>query len=123
MIKIYQKDIDNALEKLLQKIYKPDYIVGIPRGGLWLAQYVSYYFDLHKSKIKFALKQDDIKDLKGRILVTDDIYDTGKQYTHFRNCEFAVLFARDRGLEFPENLKYGSLVTTDEYLWFPWDCE
>lgn len=122
MVKITNKDINTAFNAITNQLKKPDYIIAVPRGGLWLAQYLAYYFDLDKSKLKMALDFDAIKDLSGNIVVCDDIYDTGKQALKFpENLTFCTLFARCRHQQFPSNLVYGKLIETDEYLWFPWD--
>lgn len=121
MIKITNREIQKAFNNIIKQVQKPDYIVGVPRGGLWLAQYLAYYFDIDKTQMRFGLSQSEISSLSGRVLVCDDIFDTGKQHSLFTDCEFVTLFARQRGKEFPVNLKYGILIESDEYLWFPWD--
>lgn len=122
MVKITNKDINGAFNAITNQLEKPDYIIAVPRGGLWLAQYLAYYFDLDKSKIKMALDWNDLKNISGNVVVCDDIYDTGKQHTKFpENLTFCTLFARCRHQKFPDNLVYGKLIETDEYLWFPWD--
>lgn len=123
MINITHADLQTALNVLIPQLKKPEYIVAIPRGGLWLAQYCAYRFDLNKSKIILANCEAEIEEIEGNILVCDDIYDTGKQHKLFGRHTFATLFARDRGQKFPKNLKYGTLIKSDEYLWFPWDFE
>ena len=122
MVKITNKDIQSAFNAITNQLKKPDYIVAVPRGGLWLAQYLAYYFDLDKSKIKMALDWNDLKNISGNVVVCDDIYDTGEQALKFpKNLTFCTLFARCRHKKFPDNLVYGKLIETDEYLWFPWD--
>lgn len=122
MIKITNREIKTAFNSITKQLQKPDYIIAVPRGGLWLAQYLAYYFDLEKTKIKMALHNSELQDISGNILVCDDIYDTGKQHLEFDSSyKFVTLFARDRGHKFPKNLVYGKLIETDEYLWFPWD--
>ena len=120
MIEITHTELQKALNALIPQIKKPDYIVAIPRGGLWLAQYLAYKFDIQKSKMLLAQCEDDLPECSN-ILICDDIYDTGKQHKAFGRHKFATLFARDRGLKFPKNLIYGTLISSDEYLWFPWD--
>lgn len=133
MIEITNTDLAEAFEKLSAKLAKPDYIVAVPRGGLYLAQYLSYYFELPKDRILLALNKDDIiknfenlskkEFYKLNILVCDDIYDTGNQFNLFEDFDFATLFARARSSKLPENLQYGTLIKSDEYLHFPWDFE
>lgn len=122
MIQLTPEIIECAFENLVKKLQKPDIIVAVPRGGLWLAQYLAYKFDIHKSKIRIALDESELPDA-GNILICDDIYDTGKQFKAFKSHKFATLFVRDRGLELPKNLVWGDVIKSDEYLWFPWDFE
>lgn len=67
--------------------WKPDYIIGITRGGLLPAKMISYYFDVPCETLKVSLRDhyniesncwmgEDAFEEKN-ILIVDDINDTG----------------------------------------------
>ena len=79
------QDICNQIEK---SNWRPDYIVGITRGGLMPALYISHYLNIPMYTLKINLRdhEDDCEticwmseDAYGykNILVVDDINDTG----------------------------------------------
>ena len=67
-------DFDELYSKLINNIYnsgfQPNFIIGIPRGGLPLAVCLSHYFD---APLKFEI-EDSWKYNKSKILIVDDIY-------------------------------------------------
>lgn len=88
-------NIDKAVESLAVEIkedYDPDAIVGIARGGLVPAVrlshlmndllmrviHVKYYEDFEETMEKPEIFWSDVKKLEGRVLVVDDVADSGK---------------------------------------------
>ncbi|MFP4005738.1 MAG: phosphoribosyltransferase [Candidatus Hadarchaeia archaeon] len=88
-------NIDKAVESLaveLKDDYDPDVIVGIARGGLVPAVrlshlmndllmrviHVKYYEDFEKTMDEPEIFWSDVKKLEGKVLVVDDVADSGK---------------------------------------------
>jgi hypoxanthine phosphoribosyltransferase len=84
-------EIKNLVSKICREIanqqWRPDYVVGITRGGLTPAVMISHYFDVPCETLKVALRDggepesnlwmaEDAKAGKN-ILIVDDINDTG----------------------------------------------
>lgn len=121
---------DSLKEKLVNKNFDRNklWIAGVPRGGLFLAQYLSYYYGLPKGRIVLANSAADLQIIPkdAQIIVADDIYDSGKQYKLFEcdlDITYAVLFARLRFSvdDLPSNVVFGYGVKHDNYVYFPWD--
>ena len=124
-------DFDELSSKLIDNIYnsgfQPDFIIGIPRGGLPLAVCLSHYFD---APLKFEI-EDSWKYSKSKILIVDDISDDGdtllNQLDVFYNEGFnpeniktAVLVERDTT---KCNADFKAAIATKEDGWivFPWE--
>jgi len=81
----------NLISKLCRDIaisgWRPDYVVGITRGGLLPAKMISYYFEVPCETLKVQLRDGSEQEsnlwmaedaFKGKnILIVDDINDTG----------------------------------------------
>ena len=109
-------------------------LVGIPRGGLYLTQDLSYAFSANH----IVLAEDfiDLNNEMGlsseleferyQIFVCDDIYDTGKRYKEFERVwkypqnRMIVQIARYKD-SLPNNVIYGDSVEHNEYVKFPWE--
>ena len=92
--KIYYSwpDIETACEGLFTKIcesdFKPDYIVGLTRGGLVPATILSHKYNIPLHTLNISLRDAHYKERKiwmvedalhsKNILIVDDINDTGK---------------------------------------------
>lgn len=94
MKKIYVSwpDVQRQVQELLRQMWhtgwKPDYVVGITRGGLTPANFISQYLDVPMHTLKVSL-QDGRKDCESNlwmaedamddrnILIVDDINDSG----------------------------------------------
>lgn len=84
------EQINDLLKEVIRKItlsdYRPDAIVGLSRGGLDIGVKMSHYFDVPFEPIKWQTRngtrqdQDALKNILiqyHRILVVDDIFDSG----------------------------------------------
>ena len=70
--------------------FKPDFIVGITRGGLWPAMMLSHYLGIKMYTLDVRLRDGDIQESNAwmkeqaangaKILVVDDINDTGATF-------------------------------------------
>ena len=88
-------DTDRAAQSIIMQMYKdewrPDYIVGLTRGGLPLAVLISHMASLRMETLKVSLRDDDNESesncwmaedaYEGKnILIVDDINDTGATF-------------------------------------------
>ena len=88
-------DTDRAAQSIIMQMYKdewrPDYIVGLTRGGLPLAVLISHMASLRMETLKVSLRDDDSESesncwmaedaYEGKnILIVDDINDTGATF-------------------------------------------
>ena len=128
-----------ALANTIRQEFEPDVIVGVARGGLIPAVrlshllgdkllrviHVGYYVGIDMRKEKPELLAD-VGELKGKVLVVDDVADTGK------SLEFVVNHLKERGLKEMRvatiawkprsKLKPDYFVyETDKWIVFPWE--
>lgn len=94
---------DNQLKTLISQIcrdimltgYKPDYIVGLTRGGLVTATMISHYLDVPMHTLKISLRDHEFTEsncwmaedaFNGKsILIVDDINDSGATFNYLMN--------------------------------------
>lgn len=96
----FQSDCWTLAEKLFATGWKPDYLIGLWRGGAWPCVSVDEYFrvkgwkaeclplkcwsytgvDENDGSVRFFLEKEVFGSLKpgSRVLVVDDVFDTGK---------------------------------------------
>lgn len=94
MKKIYYswQDIANQTQEILRQItqdgWRPDYVVGLTRGGLVPANLISQYLEVPMETLKVSLRDDNQQPESNlwmsedafeqkRILIVDDINDSG----------------------------------------------
>ena len=97
--KISNEDIRQLVNKLCRDIslsgWRPDYVVGLTRGGLIPAVMISHYFNVPMHSLNVSLRDSDIgpesncwmaedaygyQDSPKRILIVDDINDSGATF-------------------------------------------
>ena len=105
MNKIYYtwRDVEHHTQEILRQIHaddwRPDYVVGLTRGGLVTANLISQYLGCRMETLKVSLRDDTecesnlwmAEDAFGhemerpkRILIVDDINDTGATLNYIR---------------------------------------
>lgn len=102
--KISNEDIQRLVNKLCRDIslskWRPDYVVGLTRGGLIPAVMISHYFNVPMHSLNVSLRDSDIgpesncwmaedaygyMDSPKRILVVDDINDSGATFNWIKS--------------------------------------
>lgn len=117
MKKIYISDEEvkgltqEVIRQLVMTNFVPDLVVGLSRGGLVPANYVSQFFDCGFYALN---KEEEFPDLDevGNILIVDDINDTGKTFTDVNN-DLSLLGIQVRYAALLDNI--GSDFTVDYF--------
>ena len=98
------QDVENHTQEILRQIQRdawlPDYVVGLTRGGLVPANFISQYLDIPMETLKVSLRDDNsqpesnlwmAEDAFGdnenggkKILIVDDINDTGATLNYIK---------------------------------------
>jgi hypoxanthine phosphoribosyltransferase len=109
----------NNIGEQLEGSSKPEFVTGIPRGGLIPAVLLSHRFDIPFIGLEAAKTLPG--NLKKKILVIDDISDTGNtlQQIHRHNFITAALAMRRSSTYTP--LYVGEYIKDDHWLVFPWE--
>ena len=129
--KIYSQMVNNG--------YKPDCIIGLLRGGIVPARIFSDHFNilidffaldvkLYKG-INERMEKASIKafdgDVKGKILIVDDIYDSGKtmeavlEYLKGKDVTTTTLFWKETAKAKPDY--YAEVAKENEWIVFPFE--
>ena len=121
--KIYSWDwVESQLQVIgekLESIEKPQFVTGVPRGGLIPAVLISHKFDIPYIGLEAAKTLPG--KLKKRVLVLDDISDSGNTLTQLRRHNFitATLATRYSTEYLPTYT--GTFIQDDHWLVFPWE--
>lgn len=134
-------ETDKLLASLAKKIkssFKPDFVVGVARGGLVPAVRLSHMLgdkDLRVMQVKYykdrkRLKKPsllfDIKAIKGNVLVVDDVADTGNSLKFVldhvkKKCKgdvkFATIACKPSSRAKPDFFVF----ETEKWIIFPWE--
>jgi hypoxanthine phosphoribosyltransferase len=135
--------VDELAEQIHADGYRPDLILGIARGGLFVAGGLGYALDvknLHVINVEFYTGVDerlampvvlppvpDVVDLAGaKVLIADDVADTGATLelvtdfcaAHVAEVRSAVVYAKPRSTVQCEYV----WRTTDDWIEFPWSA-
>ena len=109
-------EYEKAAFDLIQMLPKEKYhfVYGVPRGGLFLAVYLSYQLDL--SLIIVDRELGGVK--PSRVLVVDDCVDTGKTMMKYKNLyDTAVLYYKPWSIVAPTYY----VLTTEGWPVFPYE--
>jgi len=97
------------------------YVTGIPRGGLIPAVLMSHKFGLTYINLDQAKSLYSVE--KNKVIVVDDISDTGQTLKQLNTDHFitATLAYRDTSTYLPD--AFGYVVYNSDWLVFPWEAE
>jgi hypoxanthine phosphoribosyltransferase len=116
-------DIDHQVEKLANKIKNVDYVVGIPRGGLVVAVIMSHKLGIKHITIDHLekLEEFNLNIDKKKILIVDDISDSGQTLKHFKKQGYttATLDVRNTTVTKPDF--YCNWLETTDWIVYPWE--
>lgn len=113
-----EKQIDKIGEKL-EAFEKLQFITGVPRGGLIPAVLMSHKFDIPYIGLEAAKTLPG--DLKKKILVVDDIADSGNTLAQIQRHNFrTATLARRYSSSFSPTF-VGEDILDDHWLIFPWE--
>lgn len=112
------QQIDSIGEQL-EGTELPQFITGVPRGGLVPAVLMSHKFGIPYIGLEAAKTLPG--DLKKRILVLDDIADSGNTLAQIERHNFkTATLARRSSSSFTPNF-IGTEIRDDHWLVFPWE--
>ena len=113
-----EKQIDKIGEKL-EAFEKLQFITGVPRGGLIPAVLMSHKFGIPYIGLEAAKTLPG--DLKKKILVVDDIADSGNTLAQIQRHNFrTATLARRYSSSFSPTF-VGEDILDDHWLIFPWE--
>lgn len=121
--KLYNwKWVDEQIDKIgeqMEGFEKPQFITGVPRGGLIPAVLMSHRFDIPYIGLEAAKTLPG--DLKKKVLVVDDIADSGNTLAQIQRHNFktATLARRYSSTYTPSMV--GEDIRDDHWLVFPWE--
>lgn len=109
----------NAIGECLEKGEKPQFITGVPRGGLIPAVLMSHKFRIPYIGLEAAKTLPG--ELKKHVLVVDDISDSGNTLEQIKRHNFmtATLAVRHSTTFIPSC--YGETIKDDRWIVFPWE--
>jgi len=89
----YQKLVADICRQITNSNWRPDYVVGISRGGLLAATMISHYLEVPMKPLQVSLRDGEcvsdlgiaedafgLLSLRKNILIVDDINDTGATF-------------------------------------------
>jgi hypoxanthine phosphoribosyltransferase len=121
--------VHDIIQQLLVDNFKPDYVVGLTRGGLVPALMLSHYLNVPMHTLKVSLRDADHcesntwmaedafghEQEKKNILVVDDINDSGETLNWVqRDWESSCHADSDKWLDvWNHNVKFATIVNND----------
>ena len=116
-----EQGIDTIVKDLLEHT-EIDYVVGIPRGGLIIAVMISHRLGVKHMTIDHLekLEEFDLDIDKKRILIVDDISDSGQTLKRFRkDYTTATLDVRNTTIAVPQF--YANWLDNADWIVYPWE--
>ena len=123
-----RRDVNTLCREIILDNFNPDVIVGLSRGGLTPGVMMSHWFQKPFKPVKAALRdfpdwEDYLpKKTDKRVLIVDDIADSGKTLKEWSNYRTAVLHYKPHS-SLVEPTIYATKHTTDDWIIYPWERE
>ena len=123
--KIYTSwdDVEKGVEKIVSKTPSIDYVVGIPRGGLVLAVMISHRLNVKHLTIDHLekLEEQGLELNKKRILIVDDISDSGQTLKRYKKDGYltATLDVRNTTITTPDI--FCCWLDNTDWVVYPWE--
>jgi len=114
--------VDEQIDKIgeqMEGYEKPQFITGVPRGGLIPAVLMSHKFDIPYIGLEAAKTLPG--DLKKKILVVDDIADSGNTLAQIQRHKFKTATLARRYSSSYSPLMVGEDISDDHWIVFPWE--
>ena len=114
--------VNNQIDKIgekLEGLERPQFITGVPRGGLIPAVLMSHKFDIPFIGLEAAKTLPG--DLKKKVLVIDDIADSGNTLAQIQRHNFKTATLARRYSSSFSPLLVGEDISDDHWLVFPWE--
>ena len=117
------EDLERDIDKIVSKVKEVDYVVGIPRGGLIIAVMISHRLGIKHMTIDHLekLEEFDLDIDKKRILIVDDISDSGQTLKRYKKEGYttATLDVRDTTVTVPDF--YSNWIENADWIVYPWE--
>lgn len=127
------QDIEDMTSDIIQQIavdgdgFKPDYVVGLTRGGLIPATMISHYFQVPMHTLEIKLRDHAVEPesnkwmaqdaLDGKkILIIDDINDTGDTLAWLKqdwNNSGKIITGKNPEINWESNIRFATLVENE----------
>jgi len=115
--------LEESVSKLVSNIKEVDYVVGIPRGGLIIAVMISHRLGIKHMTIDHLekLEEDGFELIKKRILIVDDISDSGQTLKRYKKEGYttATLDVRNSTITVPDH--YVNWLDNTNWIVYPWE--
>jgi len=113
--------IESIGDQLGEQNNIPAYVTGIPRGGLIPAVIFSHKYDIPFIELHTACWGQEHDSVKERIIIFDDISDTGDTFLKYTQHKFiTAALAYRRTSRFIPTL-IGQTIYDDHWMVFPWE--
>ena len=118
-------ELEESVSKLVSNIKEIDYVIGIPRGGLIIAVMVSHRLGIKHMTIDHLekLEEDGFDLIKKRILIVDDISDSGQTLKRYKKEGYttATLDVRNSTITVPDH--YVNWLDNTNWIVYPWEMK
>ena len=118
-------ELEESVSKLVSNIKEVDYVVGIPRGGLIIAVMISHRLGIKHMTIDHLekLEEDGFELIKKRILIVDDISDSGQTLKRYKKDGYttATLDVRNSTITVPDH--YVNWLDNTNWIVYPWEMK
>ena len=117
------EDLERDIDKIVSQVKEVDYVVGIPRGGLIIAVMISHRLGIKHMTVDHLEKLEEFNlDInKKRILIVDDISDSGQTLKRYKKEGYttATLDVRNSTITVPDF--YSNWIENADWIVYPWE--